>query len=72
MVLVALPLEIVKPGWSAPARLDSLSKSCSVIIINFVPVNYVEKCSHVVRSSILIEQVLGMLPDINSQYRFFT
>ena len=42
---------------------------CSKTFCYFIPVNHVPEGGNVIRSSVLIMQVIGMLPDITAQDR---
>jgi hypothetical protein len=48
-----------------------LSFSRLKILIDFIPIDYVEKCIDVFGSAILVFQIIGMFPDIDSEDRRF-
>ena len=41
------------------------------MFVDFIPVNHIEKRLNILRSSILIFQIIGMFPDIQPQQGYF-
>ena len=65
---VVLPfhgLSISSAGGSVLTRRILLG--CCVATCDGVPVDHVEKCRHIVGTTVLIVQVVGMLPDIQAR-----
>ncbi len=41
------------------------------MVVHFVPIDYIEKGINVIRSAVLIKEIIGMLPNIKPKDRLF-